>query len=587
MGREEYLKKLMEEIKDFQEEDREQIREYFEEMICDRMEDGETEEEILQAIGSPEQAGIKLRSEYESRPDSGFQTDSDMQDEEQEAEYTDNRERYTDRGPEMGRQFSEKIMQASESAMQMLEKIIQVPEKIFSDMEEKYRRQDTASRYGRQEETYRHSQQEGQNRQDKMQEQAAQNETTGQSPKAGTPEQVTQEGTSGQSPQDGTPKQATQEGTSGQSPQAGMPEQTMQEGTPGQSPQDGIPKQATQEGTSGQSPQAGMPEQAAQEGTSGQNVQDGSLEQGSQGGASVQNSQSGMPQQIDDGMAQQSRQDAVNDPVLQEEKTEPVPQDEIVRNEREAAADNTQDTTDDAPQFIRVQAENTKIHVRTVKRKTVQVLFQPRDGVDEVWTSEEDGGFTFYHRMRKFWFFDVWEFGRSKWITVEIPENYRGRVELVTKNAVIQAENLSGLELLHAETSNARINAARVDAECIWLQTSNSSVSVSEAAGQDLWVKSSNGHISLDDTKFTGMIDVKTSNAAIEVTGVSGSSISLQTSNGAVRGWLPGSIADYDIESRTSNASSTLPTNMHTGKNRKLKVRTSNGKINLSFADNS
>lgn len=234
-----------------------------------------------------------------------------------------------------------------------------------------------------------------------------------------------------------------------------------------------------------------------------------------------------------------------------------------------------------------MQAENTKIYVRTVKRDTAQVLFQPRDGVDEVWTSEEGGGFTFNHRMRKFWFFDVWDFGRSKWITVEIPENYRGRVELITKNAVIQAENLRGVESLLAETSNARINVGRLAAEHIWLKTSNSSVTVSEAAGQELWVKSSNGHVSLDNIQFTENIDVKTSNAAIEISGVNGKNISLQTSNGAVRGWLTGSIADYDIESRTSNASSTLPTNMHVGKGKKLKVRTSNGKININFSENS
>lgn len=46
MNTEQYIEQLMEEIKDFSEQDKKQIKEYFEEMIYDRMEDGESESDI-------------------------------------------------------------------------------------------------------------------------------------------------------------------------------------------------------------------------------------------------------------------------------------------------------------------------------------------------------------------------------------------------------------------------------------------------------------------------------------------------------------------------------------------------------------
>ncbi|MDO4274761.1 MAG: DUF4097 family beta strand repeat-containing protein [Eubacteriales bacterium] len=235
------------------------------------------------------------------------------------------------------------------------------------------------------------------------------------------------------------------------------------------------------------------------------------------------------------------------------------------------------------PAFIKIQAENTRIMVQRVKKGNVKVLFRPRENVDDVWTSEEGGGYTFVQRMKSFWCFGFWRMA-DRWITVQIPEDFDGRLELITKNASIQAENLEHLESLLAETSNAKIILSRITADRIQIKTSNSSVSADEIRGRDFRGKDSNGRIVLERAEFSGTVEVVTSNAPVEVTGLSGSSISLQTSNGAVRGWLTGSMADYNIESKTSNGSNTLPTSMRTGRRKNLKVRTSNGRINLSFA---
>lgn len=238
------------------------------------------------------------------------------------------------------------------------------------------------------------------------------------------------------------------------------------------------------------------------------------------------------------------------------------------------------------PGFIRIQAENTKIMVQRVRTGNVKVLFRPREDIDDVWTSEEDGGYTFIHRMKSFWCFGFWRMA-DRWITVQIPENFRGRLELITKNASIQAENLEDLESLLAETSNAKIILSRVSAQRMQIKTSNSSISAEDIKGQDFRAKDSNGRVILDRAEFYGTVDVVTSNSPVEVSSLSGNNIALQTSNAPVRGWISGSMANYNIESRTSNGSNNLPTSMRTGQRKNLKVRTSNGRINLSFSEDS
>lgn len=236
--------------------------------------------------------------------------------------------------------------------------------------------------------------------------------------------------------------------------------------------------------------------------------------------------------------------------------------------------------------FLRVKAENTRIQVYTVKEGSVRVLYEPREGMDEIWTNEENGVFTFQQRMRKWWFFDGFRFGKNRGITVEIPESFHGNVELITKNAVIEIENPGALESLTVKTSNARITASHIQSERCWMETSNGRITVSGAAGGDFYARSSNGNIFLADGSFTGKTEIRTSNGAIEVSGAGGRDIFLQTSNGPVRGRLTGKISDYDIESKTSNASSTLPSRMRSEKGRSLKVFTSNGKISLDFTGN-
>lgn len=64
MKKEEYLKKLKYQLMDLPGEDLKQVEDFYEELIYDGMDQGYTEEEILEKFESPEEVAKKIRAEY-------------------------------------------------------------------------------------------------------------------------------------------------------------------------------------------------------------------------------------------------------------------------------------------------------------------------------------------------------------------------------------------------------------------------------------------------------------------------------------------------------------------------------------------
>ena len=64
MKREEFLNTLFENIPDYTKEEREEIRQYYEELICDGVEAGLDEEEVISRLESPENIAFSLKKEY-------------------------------------------------------------------------------------------------------------------------------------------------------------------------------------------------------------------------------------------------------------------------------------------------------------------------------------------------------------------------------------------------------------------------------------------------------------------------------------------------------------------------------------------
>lgn len=67
MNRQEYFESLLSKLPEISGEDREQILGYYEELICDGIEEGRTEEEMLERLGEPERLAGQMREEWELR----------------------------------------------------------------------------------------------------------------------------------------------------------------------------------------------------------------------------------------------------------------------------------------------------------------------------------------------------------------------------------------------------------------------------------------------------------------------------------------------------------------------------------------
>lgn len=195
---------------------------------------------------------------------------------------------------------------------------------------------------------------------------------------------------------------------------------------------------------------------------------------------------------------------------------------------------------------VKVEAANVRIRVRTVEDGPIRVLFKPREGCDQVSFKEENGIFSFQHKMKGFlhlnWLNLFIDFSV---IILEIPKSFAGSLQLKTSNAAIAVSNLSQLGKGEFVSSNGKIRAENIRAGALKLQTQNGTV-----VGRNL--------ISDD--------------------------ITMQTCNGSIMGSVIGNANDYTIESRTVNGSNNLAQCAAVqGRLKHLKAWTTNGRIQVEF----
>lgn len=249
---------------------------------------------------------------------------------------------------------------------------------------------------------------------------------------------------------------------------------------------------------------------------------------------------------------------------------------------------STQYTAKGQVHTIRVRAENRAVEVFATDRDRVSVEFSPVKGIDEAELCEEGGEYIFRHRMKMnpiAGFLNLLRNGAAgRTIILHIPRSFDGRVAIEDGNSSIQIRGVLGIAELDAETSNSSIVCldTQVEGETK-LRTGNSSVVVSRWEGGELTVKTGNGKIRLEQIHGAGRVSAKTSNSSVEVNGVDAPDIKLKTSNGKIIGSVAGDLAQYDIVSKTGNASNNLPREYRGTGERRLQAETSNGKIQIAF----
>lgn len=231
---------------------------------------------------------------------------------------------------------------------------------------------------------------------------------------------------------------------------------------------------------------------------------------------------------------------------------------------------------------IRVKSANTSIQIRPSQSGQARILFEPREGVDHVTCTEENGVFSFEHYMTPFFSWGFRSISRGP-IVVEVPVNFDGMLWVKTSNSSIRAEGLAHLNVTEFYTNNGRIETGMLSSDSMTVKSSNGKVILTSIEGRNLTAETSNGKIIADGVIMTEQMKLGTTNGGIEVRDITAAHLDFRTSNGAIKGMLLGAMSDYNITSSTSNGSNNLPRSANTDRTKTLNVKTSNAKINLMF----
>ncbi len=139
---------------------------------------------------------------------------------------------------------------------------------------------------------------------------------------------------------------------------------------------------------------------------------------------------------------------------------------------------------------------------------------------------------------------------------------------------------------IQAQTTNARVTAENCEAGSLSLNTTNARIMMESIKTQDeVKVKSTNGRIEAENVFAPTLLALETANGQIRIKNCDATDIHIQTSNASVSGLLHGSIADYDIESHTSNGENELGTHPKHDAQKHLRVYTSIAPIHFEFQE--
>lgn len=172
--------------------------------------------------------------------------------------------------------------------------------------------------------------------------------------------------------------------------------------------------------------------------------------------------------------------------------------------------------------------------------------------------------------------------GKPRCIEVALPRVFKGKIKVTTSNSRITADNVTCLDEVRLQSSNARIVLGHLVARTLYAGTSNSRIVLEDTyAREGLDAITSNGSVQAKNVTCDTDVTLRTSNASIHVEGVEAKSITLKTSNGSISGAVKGAQADYAVRTATSNGRSNLAN--CDGGEKQLIAKTSNGNINLEF----
>ena len=235
---------------------------------------------------------------------------------------------------------------------------------------------------------------------------------------------------------------------------------------------------------------------------------------------------------------------------------------------------------------VRVQTDNLRIRLKTVEEGPVRVFFKPREGIDHVTFTEENGVFDFHHEMKgksslhlNFLSF----FKDFNILVLELPISFAGNLFLKTTNGTIRASGLGSLTAADISSSNGMIRVENSSIERLSIQSNNAKIELSNVRGQKLEAAAGNGLITAKECRFDDAFSLQTQNGAVTGKNIISDHIVLQTSNGFVTATVIGNQNDYNINSTTNNGFNNLDNVFDAARQKSLQAKTHNGRIQIEF----
>ena len=233
---------------------------------------------------------------------------------------------------------------------------------------------------------------------------------------------------------------------------------------------------------------------------------------------------------------------------------------------------------------IRVQTENIRIRIRTVESGPVRIYFNPREGRDVVTCSEEDGVFSFEHKMKMTfplsWLNIFLDFNI---LILEIPSSFAGNLWIGTTNASIVGRGMRNLSMAEFTSTNGWIKAENCRIDRLKIHSNNAWIELANISGGKAEAVTGNGFITVKECRFPEQIFLETQNGTLTGRNLISDNLVFQTGNGLISGTVIGNESDYNIDCRTVNGFCNLDSVHMAERQKSLKARTYNGRIQIEF----
>ena len=227
---------------------------------------------------------------------------------------------------------------------------------------------------------------------------------------------------------------------------------------------------------------------------------------------------------------------------------------------------------------LRVIDDNNGVQIETSPDESIHLRWS--ENASHKYDVTGEGGILVLEHQRTNFLERMFAASRRDKVVVQLPAGFAGAVEINTTNASIKGEKLQLAGPVVLITRNAKIDLENVAAGQLRMDTSNAKLTLEKVSAEHIELHTSNAPISVERVTAQTLY-AKTSNGAIKTEGLDAQAVDLTTSNGAISGELAGKPEDYSVESATSNGKNRNPT--RPGGQRRLRLKTSNGGINLEF----